>query len=113
MADGSTVWRTEGGQEIDAGEPRPQDAIQELPVLRVQKLVACDVVDEPAANRDGVFSADLWASNKEAEGLFHLIDEEMARRGVDPQRAYQFALSYFQARGVDIKERNMETEVQE
>ena len=107
VADGSYVWRTEDGQEIDAGEPRPNNSIHDLPFLRVDNLVACDVVDEPAANRDGVFSADLWATNKEAEGLYHLIDEEMARRGVEAARAYEFALSYFGARGVDIKETNM------
>ena len=57
VADGSYVWRTENGAEIDAGEsPRPTNSIHDLPFLRVDNLIACDVVDEPAANRDGVFS---------------------------------------------------------
>ena len=102
------MWRTENGAEIDAGEsPRPTNSIHDLPFLRVDNLIACDVVDEPAANRDGVFSSDLWDTNQDAQALFYLIDEEMDRRGVDTARAYEFAQSYFAARGVDIKETDM------
>jgi len=96
------VWVLASGEEIAAeGEERPAQALTRVPVARVRELLACDVVDEPAANRNGLFSAQLWASNEDAAAAFAELDTLRARWGVSLARAYDFALAYFAARGVE------------
>jgi len=99
---GSLVWVLEDGQEVRANGERPENAINELPAVRIKKLFACDVVDEPAANRDGMFSSALWGTNVLAADTFTYIDREIGRMGVTPERALEFALSYFDARGLSV-----------
>ncbi len=108
---GERFWTLADGTEIsamtDAGERinRPASATTQYPVLRVTQLMAVDAVDEPAANRDGLFAArHLWATNGLAQEAFADIDEYLSGAGVTPQKAFQFALAYFTARGVDVKE---------
>lgn len=102
LADGTEIAAmTNDGQRIK----RPDSATTQHPVLRVVQLHAVDAVDEPAANRDGLFAArNLWATNGLAQEAFADIDEYLSGAGVTPQKAFQFALAYFAARGVDVKE---------
>ena len=102
LADGSEVdWADDNGRE----RRRPETATTKVPVVRVKQLMAVDAVDEPAANRDGLFAArNLWATNGLAQEAFADIDEYLSGAGVTPQKAFQFALAYFTARGVDVKE---------
>lgn len=59
------VWRLPTGEvpafRIVDGEPRmierPSGALNAVPVVRPSVLAAVDIVDDPAANRDGLFSA--------------------------------------------------------
>ena len=108
---GERFWTLADGTEIEAVDPegnarkRPENATTQHPVLRVKQLMAVDAVDEPAANRDGLFAArHLWATNGLAQEAFADIDEYLSGAGVTPQKAFQFALAYFTARGVDVKE---------
>lgn len=112
VIDVQTVWPMEDGSERkDDGEGRPRGAMTAIPVARIVDFVACDAVDEPAANRDGMFSASLWASNQLAEGAFTDIDEYLSELGIAPDKAFQFALKYFNARGVKLQEfKSMENE---
>jgi len=114
VIDTKRVWPLDNGMEIEAGsmEDRPANSTTQIPVARIHNLVACDAVDEPAANRDGIFSANLWATNQLAEGAFDDIDSYLGDMGVAPQKAFEFALKYFTARGVDLKEFTKMTEEQ-
>lgn len=109
---GARVWVLADGREVEADRgDRPLTATTELPVLRIQQLHAVDAVDEPAANRDGLFAArNMWATNSLSQEAFDDIDEYLRGAGVTPQRAFQFVLSYFEARGVDVKEFRMAEE---
>lgn len=88
----------------------PKGALTELPVARAKSLDAVDVVDEPAANRDGMFSAALRGTNQLAENMFGNFDGLLAEVGMTPQQAWGYALKYFDARGVDLKKVGMEQE---
>lgn len=106
---GRRVWTLADGTEMDVEDfkegRRPDNATTEKPVVRVKQLIAVDAVDEPAANRDGLFAArHLWATNSLSQEAFDDIDEYLSGAGVTPQRAFEFALAYFTARGVDVKE---------
>jgi hypothetical protein len=96
MADGSE-------READPFEPAPEGAAYKYPAVRVEQLDAVDAVDEPAANRDGMFSeyaAFLWATNQDASDAFADIDELLERYGVSQDKAKEFTRRYFTARGV-------------
>ena len=92
----------EEDEDGDSGY-RPDNALTELPVVRVETLRAGDVVDEPAANRDGMFSQHLWGTNVLAEEAFGQIDELLGRMGMKPAKALDIALKYCDARGVSAK----------
>lgn len=105
------VWSLSDGSELDvldaAGKERerPANAVTDKPVARIRQLMAVDAVDEPAANRDGLFAArHLWATNALSQEAFDDIDEYLGDAGVTQQRAFEFALSYFAARGVNLQE---------
>lgn len=106
VIDTKRVWPLDSGMEIEAGsmEDRPANSTTQIPVARIHNFVACDAVDEPAANRDGIFSSALWATNTLAEGVFGDIDNYLADMGISSEKAFAFALKYFNARGVDLKE---------
>ena len=118
---GQRVWTLGDGSEVDIADEegrqrkRPDNATTDKPVMRVKQLMAVDAVDEPAANRDGMFAArHLWATNALSQEAFDDIDEYLGGAGVTPQRAFEFALSYFAARGVNLQEfKQMAEEKQE
>ncbi|GIV81717.1 MAG: hypothetical protein KatS3mg051_1071 [Anaerolineae bacterium] len=107
--DGRRVWVLEDGSEVEAEEggqfsSRPRNAVTKLPVVRLTSLVACDLVDEPAANRDGMFSAHLWGTNRLAAEVFGEIDRYLERTGLQPDKVLEVALKYAHARGVDVSQ---------
>jgi len=106
------VWTLEGGQE---SEVKPVGSKQKRPYLRFEELSACDIVDEPAANADGLFSA-LWGTNRDVAAAFEAVDLLIDHYGVTADKAWEVAQKYFIARGVDIGEEESEeymTEVNE
>jgi hypothetical protein len=106
VIDMDRAWRMEDGSEKKVSgwdDERPKGALDKLPVARIKQFVACDAVDEPAANRDGIFSSALWATNQDAEQAFTQLDEVLQEWGVSPDKAYSVALKYFHARGVKIQ----------
>lgn len=116
---GHAVWVFQDGSEREADryERPPEGATTKHPLVRVDRLDAVDAVDEPAANRDGMFSeysAYLWATNQQAEAAYADIDALLERYGVAPEKARDFALRYFARRGVPTSEEEvpkMEEEV--
>lgn len=117
VAQGTTVWTLDDGTEKSAkaywddhdeeDSSRPKNALTKFPVLRLTALDAVDVVDEPAANRDGMFSAHLWGTNVKAESMFGEFDGFLAQLGMTPTQAWGYALKYFDARGALSKGINM------
>ena len=101
-------WVMEDGTEMavwdddDNRRAKPQNAIDDLPSFRITDLHAVDLVDEPAANRDGMFSQFLWGSNILAENTFGEIDQYVERAGFTPAKVFEIALKYANARGVDL-----------
>lgn len=102
VIDASTVWQLDGGGEVETDE-RPDNATTEQPLVRVKQFIACDAVDEPAANRDGMFSTALWATNQLSEQMFGELDNLLAEYGIEPEKAFSFALKYFDARQVNMR----------
>lgn len=107
VIDMDRVWRLADGSERpyydDGTESAPKDALDQLPVARIKQFVACDAVDEPAANRDGLFSSALWHTNQDAEQAFAQLDDVLQEWGVSTEKAYDVALKYFNARGVKVQ----------
>lgn len=101
-------WVLEDGTEVpvydedDRRNQKPNNAVDDLPAFRISELHAVDLVDEPAANRDGMFSQHLWGSNVLAEETFAEIDQYVQRAGFSPAKVFDIALKYAAARGVDL-----------
>lgn len=106
VMDPEPTWELEGGGSISAkdAKKRPENATTDKPVIRVKKFVSCDVVDEPAANRDGMFSSALWATNQLSEQMYGDIDNLLAEYQMSPEKVFEFALKYCHARNVNLKE---------
>jgi len=84
-AKGDKMWILPDGSELDASEhPRPDTATTELPVFRFTSLTAVDIVDEPAANRDGLFSSSHRDTNQLAANAFAMLDQFCTQFGYDP-----------------------------
>ena len=88
---GTPVWKLPDGSEIKVNDQslrragpmgdyfaRPDKATTDKPFARAEQLFAADVVDEPAANRDGLFSAAFsGTTSAHAEQLFGWLDEAL------------------------------------
>jgi hypothetical protein len=103
--DGKAVWKTASGAEFDyrtesgGRAAKPADAVGDMPFARVTKLRAADIVDEPAANRDGLFSAAFaGTSNMAAADMFAALDEFRDAMGWDAGKTSTFLRSYLAAR---------------
>jgi hypothetical protein len=114
---GHSVWKLKGGKEIRSDDPslrregpygytyeRPEDATTEIPFARVESLHASDIVDEPAANRDGLFGARAAVAalssttGADASAAFEQLDELRTHLGLSVDDAQQFIARYFAAR---------------
>jgi len=84
-----------------------------LPHARIAELRACDVVDDPAANPNGLFHRDLSVVNDATAFLDHVLGvpvvpgdspraPSLLGLDVDPDRARQFVQRYAQQRGIDL-----------
>lgn len=96
------AWKLAAGGEA-ISDKRPENAVGDLPFARVQELKAVDFVDEPAANRDGLFAdADLVAAfsgtSADAEDAFATLDDLRARMGLSVVDVGRFAERYLRAR---------------
>jgi hypothetical protein len=106
VVDLEKFWILDDGTEIKTGGDRPKNATTKYPVARILSFVAADAVDEPALNPAGLFTAqgNLVASNQVADEVFQELDNYIQYLGFDTPKAYQFALRYFESRGVDLQE---------
>lgn len=109
--DGSAVWKDADGKEFAATTadgnraPRPADATTAKPFARVSKLRAADIVDEPAANRDGLFAAAFsGTTNMAAAEMFAALDEARDAIGWDDAKTAAFLQSYLSARKITMAE---------
>lgn len=74
VVDGYGAWQLSDGTEANS-EEKPTDAIGKYPALRVTAAYAVDAVDEPAANRDGLFSAFSRTTNELAAQVYGVLDQ--------------------------------------
>jgi hypothetical protein len=93
--DGSSIWKNAAGAEF---ESKPTDSVSDKPFARIAKLRASDIVDEPAANRDGLFAAFSGTSNLDAAEMFSALDQAQAAMGWDAAKTSTFLRSYLAAR---------------
>jgi hypothetical protein len=104
---GMPAWKLSDGTEVPAfdkdGEriKRPELAVGPRPRARIGKLSAADVVEDPAANRDGLFAqAFSGTTSAVADEAFATIDAYLAEHGIAADRLLPFAERYFAARGI-------------
>ncbi len=101
--DGERVWKLADGGERQAvrGEPAPANATTKKPLARIAKMGAADAVDEPAANRDGLFAAAFsGTSNEIAAEAFAKLDAMRESLGFSITEAADFLTRYLSARGI-------------
>ena len=72
--EGYGVWKLNDGREVEDAGQRPQDAREKYPTIRLVATYAVDVVDEPAANRDGLFSAFRGTTSELAAAVYEILD---------------------------------------
>lgn len=92
--EGYKVWVLDSGEEVGVRDSpeRPSNATTKLPVMRVTNLRAVDAVDEPAANRDGMFGD---TTNGLAAELFDSLDAWLPDHGFGPQDLPDLINTYF------------------
>ena len=73
VVDGYGAWQLADGTEA-TDEEKPTSAIGNYPALRVTSAYAVDAVDEPAANRDGLFGAFSRTTNELAAEVYATLD---------------------------------------
>lgn len=102
--DGTAVWKNAAGDEFETSNAngdrsaRPADSVSSKPFARIAKLRAADVVDEPAANRDGLFAAFAGTTNLDAAEMFGALDKAREAMGWDAAKTSTFLRSYLAAR---------------
>jgi hypothetical protein len=110
---GIPKWKLADGSEMPVNHPslvedgpmgptykRPDTATTDKPFARCEELFAVDVVDEPAANRDGLFSAAFGATTSHlAEQAFAWLDEFRDLHGIGFDQLDAFLARYCSARG--------------
>ena len=105
------AWKLANGSEIRTDDPslrrghgedayyaRPEGATTDKPFVRVTALHNVDVVDEPAANRDGMFSAFAGTTNTDSSEAFAALDAIRERLHLSIDGAQAFVARYFAAR---------------
>lgn len=113
---GYGVWTMADGSErkADKMSKPPEGASTKYPVVRIEQLDAVDFVDEPAANRSGLFGEPgfLCRTNLDAEEAFDIIDDYLEQTGYTPEKVLEVARRYSAARGVEQKDSDMPQEEQ-
>jgi hypothetical protein len=72
VVDGYGAWTLADGTETPDEGFRPQGATAKYPALRIEAAHAVDAVDEPAANRDGLFGN---TTSRLAADVYETLDE--------------------------------------
>lgn len=99
VVDQQLAWKLDDGSEIiDDNRPEAITDDAALPFLRVLKFSASDVVDEPAANRDGLFAAFANNTNANAAETFAQLDAIRDQLHLSIDDARSFLDRYFAAR---------------
>lgn len=78
--EGYGSWVLSDGSEVDDAGHRPDGARDKMPTARIVDTYAVDAVDEPAANRDGLFGAFSKTTNLLAADVYKLLD---GREGIE------------------------------
>lgn len=83
------------------------DNVKNLPHARLGRLLAVDIVDSPAANPDGMFSADAIHADADALALyaFGITEDapELAKLGADPERVRGFITRFLNAHDLTLE----------
>ena len=110
MENGAKIVDGEYGQYVDTSDFKSPDAsnVENYPHARLLELRAIDVVDEPAANPNGMFDSAPLARNADkalaiALGLETFSGEaEESVAGIDTGRLTEFLSRFFSNRGLSI-----------
>lgn len=71
---GYGAWVLSDGREEEDNGRKPDDARDDMPAARIVDTYAVDAVDEPAANRDGLFGAFRRTTNELAAQVYAVLD---------------------------------------
>ncbi len=100
VVDGYSVWVLDDGSEVKNDGSKPEGARDKYPTLRVEAAHAVDAVDEPAANRDGMFgrttavmAAEVYDILDGTPDIDAQIEKFLTTGGID-QRWYALAKKY-------------------
>lgn len=110
---GTPVWKTQRGEiavndqslSTRTGYRKPDDLTDEKPYARVARLLASDLVDEPAANTKGLFgfsAASFFAGTGGdlPEQAFAILDQLRDEHGITFEAAHGLLARYAAARGI-------------
>lgn len=106
--EGEQVFLDQHSPEGRFQSPDPRNT-KNLPHARLGRLIAVDVVDTPAANPGGFFSAGQEAAATAEVALSYLLglsDKAPSAEttfGIHPDRARQFVGRFFQTRGLELR----------
>jgi hypothetical protein len=93
--DGFAIFKLADGTEMPAQKSEDDGP---MPFARLTKLRAVDVVDEPAANRSGLFAAFAATTSADASEMFAAIDELRESAGWSIEKSSEFLSRYIHTR---------------
>ncbi len=99
--DGYGAWVLNDGREEEDNGHKPDGARDNLPAARVVETYAVDAVDEPAANRDGLFGAFRRTTNELAAHVYAIMD---ATPDIEEQIAKFIETGGIKARWFDLSQ---------
>lgn len=77
VVDGYGAWQLADGTEVEDNGVKPDTAVGQYPALRIVEAYAVDAVDEPAANRDGLFGAFANTTSALAAKIYNELDRKL------------------------------------
>lgn len=112
-------WKLKDGGELasdddslrrrDGSFAIPANAVGARPFLRPYVFAASDTVDEPAANRSGMFSQFATGTSLDAAEAFDALDDFRLSMGFSIEQAQAFVAQYFTARSTTPKPKDIPT----
>ena len=89
------IWLLSDGSEIPDEDKRPESATTKLPIARIKQLDAIDAVDEPAANRDGIYGAFSKTTSVLATHIYDTLDKLLAQHDISPNQLPALLTRYY------------------
>lgn len=108
-------WLEHQGEDGRFQSPDP-DNVKNLPHVRLKRLKAADIVDDPAANPDGLFHQGQEVAQEATALMEYALDLDGAtppavgQFDVDPDRLKSFFTRFLDNHGLEITQKEKETE---